>query len=267
MRAACTTEHAGEAATIEAKGGEDLTAFCDSHAVLMRHVRIPGGAAGVEADTVGRVVAEVGPDPTTGEIAVGANVERHQVMPVRIGDHEGAIVRGDGHSIGEGEVLRHHPHHAVRGDQGHEARLHHALRRTGGEVEVPGIDVGVTASVDDDVIPTVPRRLRQVRIRREAAIRLQREQRPPLVRNQHEPAAGQEVEAQRQRSMPDHHLAAAVVVDRDDLARRPVTEPEPALVPARRLHEPQAAQQDVHLDDLLSGHCISAAGPVRRDGG
>ena len=43
------------------------------------------------------------------------------------------------------------------------------------------------------------------------------------------------------------HLAVAVEVDGDDLSRPPVRQPQPALVPARRLRYRQAVEQYARL--------------------
>ena len=74
-RGAAATEHAGEAAAVEGDGVEHLAALGDPDAALVRHVGVPGGAVGVEADAVGIAVAEVGPDPPIGEGAVLADVK------------------------------------------------------------------------------------------------------------------------------------------------------------------------------------------------
>ena len=98
-------EHAGEATTVEGNGAEDLAAFGDTCAALMRHVGVPGGAVSVEADTVWSVLAEIGPDPATRQSSVGDDVEADEVVSVGVGNHKSPIVRRDGHAIGEGDVL------------------------------------------------------------------------------------------------------------------------------------------------------------------
>ena len=42
-------------------------------------------------------------------------------------------------------------------------------------------------------------------------------------------------------------LALALEIDGDDLVRAPVGEPQPALVPARRLAERETGHQDVYV--------------------
>jgi hypothetical protein len=87
----------------------------------------------------------------------------------------------------------------------------------------------------------------QIRVVGQVAVVLERQQSQLLVGDQDRSAIGEEVEAQGQRLVPDDQLGCAVVVDRLDLARDPITEPEPAVVPSRRLHKSEAGSEDVDL--------------------
>ena len=48
-------------------------------------IRVPDGALGIEADTIGDAVAKVGPHPAVGQAAVGVNVERGEPLGVGLG--------------------------------------------------------------------------------------------------------------------------------------------------------------------------------------
>lgn len=54
----------------------------------MRDVGVPGRAVGVEADPVGVVLAEVGPDPSLGERAVVRDREPDERVSVGVGDDQ-----------------------------------------------------------------------------------------------------------------------------------------------------------------------------------
>jgi hypothetical protein len=96
------------------------------------------------------------------------------------------------------------------------------------------------------VVPPGRRQNGQVGVLREAAVRLGDEQCAALVGHDEGPAVRQEVEAQRQRSVPEDGLVPSAVVDSNDLAGDPVAEPQPPVVPAGRFHEPESAAQHVH---------------------
>src|SRR5438132_12747298 len=57
------SEHASEAAAINADGLKHLASFADPHASFVGNVSVPDGVIGVDADTVGSAATEVGPHP------------------------------------------------------------------------------------------------------------------------------------------------------------------------------------------------------------
>src|SRR5215211_5582585 len=59
-------QHTGEAAAVEVDRVQHLAAFTNTHAPLVRDVRVPDGAFGVEANAVGDAATEVGPHPLAG---------------------------------------------------------------------------------------------------------------------------------------------------------------------------------------------------------
>src|SRR4029453_11495259 len=118
--------------------------------------RIPHRTLGVHADAVGRVVAQVGEDPPPGQAAVAADVEGGQPPAVRLGDDQGGVVGGDGHAVGEGQVLGDPPDGAVGGGQHDVPRRR---RLAGHHVEADAVDIGVAAAVDHDVVPALPARV------------------------------------------------------------------------------------------------------------
>jgi len=75
--------------------------------------------------------------------------------------------------------------------------LYRAVRWAGGEVKVGAVDVGVTASIDHDVVAAETRQGGQVGEGRQAAVLLKGEECLLLVGDECQPAVGQEVEAPR----------------------------------------------------------------------
>ena len=75
VRSIGPAEHACKATAIERDSREPLTTFGHPHAMLVRHVGVPGRSLGIEADAVWGGVAEVGPHPATGQAAIRADVE------------------------------------------------------------------------------------------------------------------------------------------------------------------------------------------------
>lgn len=101
------------------------------------------------------------------------------------------------------------------------------------KLKVCAVDVGVSVTVDHDIVEPERRQRGQVRVGRQAAVVLKGQQCHLLVGNQNRAAAGKKVEAQRERMMPDDQLADADVVNCVDLAGDPVAEPQAALVSRR----------------------------------
>jgi hypothetical protein len=70
-----SAEHAGERAAIEFEPIQDPTTLGDPHTAPMPDVGIPSGAVAVEADAVGRVVADARPDPAVGQQSVAGDIK------------------------------------------------------------------------------------------------------------------------------------------------------------------------------------------------
>ena len=103
----------------------------------------------------------------------------------------------------------------------------------GAEVEADAVDVDVVAAVDDDLVPAVVVDAAQIGVADHRTVGLPAHQ---LGTGDQQAAVGQPVDrpAETGRARRDH-LAVAVEIDRHDLARAPVGEPQPIVVPARRL--------------------------------
>ena len=82
-----------------------LTAFGDANAMAVRYVGIPDGPFGIEADAVGDVLAEVGPDPTVEQSAIPIDVESRESAAVGLGHDQGRVVSRDGHSVREPQTI------------------------------------------------------------------------------------------------------------------------------------------------------------------
>jgi hypothetical protein len=85
-------EHAGEAAAVECDALQHSAAFAHTDTAFPGHLGVPDGALGVDTDAVGRV-AEVGPDPPTGEAAIDSDVEGGEAPRIGFGDDQGPVVR------------------------------------------------------------------------------------------------------------------------------------------------------------------------------
>ena len=154
----------------------------------------------------------------------------------RLGDDQRPAVRGDDHAVGELDVARDLAQLPVRRDELDVAGLG---RRAGDEVEVRAVDVGVATCVDDDLV----RPLLGVDGHRPVGLLA-----PDLVAGRQQPAAGQPVDGVPHRVAGrvagEHDLRPAVHVNGHDLPVDPVAEPQPPLMPPRRLRNPQATQQN-----------------------
>ena len=119
------------------------------------------------------------------------------------------------------------------------------------EVEPDVVDVGVAPTVDDDVVPRVlaetTARSAWVTSEPSGSWRSSRRSRR---RDDQQPPVGQVVDAHREGLDAGDHLALARRIDGDDLVRAPVGDPEPAVVPPRRLGEDQVGKQDVPVARL-----------------
>src|SRR4029077_8028046 len=115
-------ERAGEPAAVEVDCVEDVAAFAYADAALVRHVGVPDGFFGVDADAVGHSVAEFGPDATVGQAAVVGDLVGGQLLGVGLADDERWVVGGYRHAVGKGEPVGDLPGGPVRGDQHDTAR-------------------------------------------------------------------------------------------------------------------------------------------------
>src|SRR4029453_12683341 len=92
-------EHAGKAATISIDCLQHLATFADPHAALVRNVRVPDRAVGIEADAVGSTVAEIGPNMSVGQAAVRSDVECGKPLAVRLSNNQRSIIGSHRHAI------------------------------------------------------------------------------------------------------------------------------------------------------------------------
>jgi tellurite resistance protein TerC len=151
-------EGAGKAASVEVDRAEHGPAFADPDAALVRNVRVPDRALGVQGDAVRRGVAQVGPHPAPRQPAVGPYVERGEPPGVRLGDDQRPAVRGDRHPVGERDVVRYPARGPVRGDQGDDPG---GGRFPGHHVVADAVEVRVAAGVHDDLVPRPVTQVRQ----------------------------------------------------------------------------------------------------------
>jgi len=134
----------------------------------------------------------------------------------RFGDDQRPAVRGDDHAVGELDVIGDLTQFPVRRDELDAARLGW---RTGDKVEVRAVNVGVAASVHDDLV----RPLLGVDGHRPVGLLA-----PDLVAGRQQPAVGQPGDGVPHRVggpvAGEHYLRLAVHVNRHDLPVDPVAE-------------------------------------------
>jgi hypothetical protein len=117
-----------------------------------------------------------------------------------------------------------------------------------------GGDVHVSPAVNDDVVPAAVPDAAEISVRGGRAIRLDAQK---LLAGDQQASVGQPVDRPTETVVrPDGinpgradapNYASAVQLDRNDLAGRPVGEPETALVPAGRLDHGKAVQEHLRL--------------------
>ena len=145
-------DHAGEATAIEGDSRQPLATFGHPHAILARHVGVPGRSLGIQADSVWRGVAQVGPHPMTGQAASRTDVEAEKPMPIRVGDTSVRLSAVTAMPLGNAmscATVRAMPLGVTRATK---PGRHRACRWTIGELEVSAVDVGVTVTVDHNVV-------------------------------------------------------------------------------------------------------------------
>jgi hypothetical protein len=196
------------------------------------------------------------------QCAVVADVEGGQACGKGLGEDKRLVVRRDDHAVRERERARDLAGLALRRDErdlaGRSAAGEHLVELF--EVEVDRVDVGVAPSVDGDLAPPERRDVAQIGVPDARSVRLDPDQ--LLARDEH-PSVREPVRrpAESIGAFPDH-LALAVEIDGDDLARSPVRKPQATLVPPRGLGHGEAVQKyaRLHWPSLI------VFSRVRRDG-
>ena len=118
------------------------------------------------------------------------------LLAVGLGDDQRRVVGRDGHAVGERDAVGHLPSRAVGRDQRDDPGGELAAR----EVEADAVDVGVAATVDDDLVPRRDResRLRSAWVTSEPSGSRRRSS-PSRRRDDQQPPVGQPVDAHRKR--------------------------------------------------------------------
>src|SRR5581483_85522 len=113
------------------------------------------------------------------------------------------------------------------------------------EAEADAVHIDVAAVVDRDLVPALAERA-QVGMGHKGTVALATQK--SIFAGHEQPAVRQEVDAVAGRLWsPGDDLAAPGQFDGSDLLRPPVAEPQPAVVPARRLANDQAGDQGLHF--------------------
>src|SRR5262249_17120865 len=141
-------EHASETPAVKVDCLQRLTAFADAHASLVGNISVPDGIVGVEADTVGDAVAELGPPAPVRQAAVSTDVKGGKPLTVGLGDDQSCVVGRHGHAIRKGDAIGYLSSRAIGCNQRDDSGA--------------AIDVGVAATVHDDFVPSLVREAAQV---------------------------------------------------------------------------------------------------------
>ena len=175
---------------------------------------------------------------------------------MRLGDDQRRTIRGDRHAVREGEIARRLPDRPVRGDHGDLAlprilAAHHVV--------ADAVDEHVAPAVGRHLVPRKRRDGAEIGVEHELAGRVATQESLVVGRHHEQVSAGQEVDAERERVDRRHHGFRSVGVDHQQLARRPVRQPQPSVVPTGRLPHRQSVDQNrcvVHVP-LLAVECLS----------
>jgi len=169
------------------------------------------------------------PHSSVGEVALLADVVGREPAAMGLGHDQRGTVLGDGHAVGECEVIGDQARGSLRSDEDDEAWC----RLTAGEVEADIVDVRVAARVNHDVVPWLLRDGGEACMGDHRPVRLAAEQ-PPLRRVHHQQTpVRQEIDAHRKRRDVGHDLVATVGIERNHLMGAPVGKPDSSVVPAR----------------------------------
>src|SRR4051812_29643446 len=106
------------------------------------------------------------------------------------------------------------------------------------------VDVGIAASVDDDLVPGTMRDHTQVAVNGERPVRFVPNELALLPGHHQKPAIRKPIDTERNPGRPVHNARARPVGrEREDLALAPIADPQAAVVPAWRLADPQSVPQ------------------------
>jgi len=230
-RAGFAAEHAREARPVGFDPLPDLATLVDTNAAgpAVSPTRPPHRALGIDADAV---TEHVGPDSPIEQAAVCRDVEGGERAGERLGDDQRRVVGGHRHPIGEGDLIGDLTYFAFGGDERDDAGRFSSAR-----VELAAaVEVDVAAPVDDDLVEVADGETAGVDVFDKGPVRFQAEQARLGPRDDQQPAVRQPIDRERDGGgHAGNQLAPAGAVDRNDLLRSPVGEPETTVMPPGRL--------------------------------
>lgn len=167
-----------------------------------------------------------------------------------LGDDQPVIGHGD--AVGEAQIPRQRRHVAIRRDADHAtARVR---RHTPSEIEAKIAHEASSRVVDDHVVDRPARDAREIGILGGAPVRVL-QQAPLEHRGDDRLARGQEAQPGGDIRQLAHDVVTSVEIHGEKRAGQAVDEPEPAVVPARRL--------EVSAGDERGFHDVAAQFPPR----
>ena len=228
--AVSAAEHAGEASSVDVDRLHHRAAFAHAHTSAVGHVGVPDRAVDIDADAVGRAIAQVGPQPPVRQVAAVVDVERRQPLAVRLGHDQGGVVRTDRHPVREQQIVGDESGRAIRVHHGDDARPHRFARH---HVEADAVDVDVVATVDHDLVPWSIHDRSELGVQRQRSVRLQSHEATIAAGDDQQLAVRRPVEAERERPHGRDHLDRAGGIDGQQLLRAPVSQPQASVAPPR----------------------------------
>src|SRR5579859_910201 len=129
--------------------------------MFVGNIRIPNRALRIDTDAIGSAIVQISPHPTVRQTAISSDVEGREFLGIGLSDDEGRVIGRDGHAIREGDSIRYLTSRAVRRDKRDDSGGERLPVR---KLKTAAVDVRITTTIDDDLVPSFVRKAGQIRI-------------------------------------------------------------------------------------------------------